>query len=424
MRRIRALKRIMLLIPLPLVLLFCGDPKLRVFTSVSGEEFQLLEKLTREYSSVRPYDVHIVNGDPLKVTEKNLEEFDVVMWDITWRSVFTDPTELDGFLQDLKKLDLGESRDVVRELMPWSVSPLPGDLLGQDEKQYFLPYRINVKLVFGNKRKLADMTTLPDAKEPKQAQGDCPKLADPNARTWGWFADVANESADAYQRKAVAFHGMGPDRALLLYELLRSGGFEDEHLEEWSGDRPFDCDWISTEQQRLDRVKNVVCRLGQSTASQYDYRTISGALVTDQIVLGRNWTFTLGVLHRSGREADFEVFPPLRLDECSRPFTLLGGELLGVRSRSTRKEEAVEFMRFLLSERVQSAVARELSWPTMRVDVLGQLRPWQEPYQEDIRQALNAAAPTPSWWSRQRSENLEKCFDNWFTSNACESSGR
>ncbi len=144
---------------------------------------------------------------------------------------------------------------------------------------------------------------------------------------------------------------------------------------------------------------------------KYTLRAMTSAAVRGNRLLGRNWAFSIALLHASGRESDFLIGSGLSLDGEFDPSNLLGGEFLALPKKAQNKETAIQLMKFLLSKEVQSKVVRELSWPAMRLDVEGQLSPWQKRYQKVLKTALLHASPTPAYWSRQMADIYEEIFD-------------
>ena len=116
--------------------------------------------------------------------------------------------------------------------------------------------------------------------------------------------------------------------------------------------------------------------------------------------MARNWAFALSLLHEAGqeREHDFEVYAGWRWAQDSKPSYLLGGELLALPKHAPHKEVALKLLRFLMSKEVQADIVKKLSWPPMRLDVMGALEEWQLRYQAAITLALRNAEPVPAYW--------------------------
>ena len=99
------------------------------------------------------------------------------------------------------------------------------------------------------------------------------------------------------------------------------------------------------------------------------------------------------------RAQEFEVSAGWRWAQDAKPAYLLGGELLALPKHAPHKEVARKLLRFLMSKEAQADLVKKLSWPPMRLDVLGALEEWQQRYQAAITLALRDAEPVPaSWW--------------------------
>jgi ABC-type glycerol-3-phosphate transport system substrate-binding protein len=72
--------------------------------------------------------------------------------------------------------------------------------------------------------------------------------------------------------------------------------------------------------------------------------------------------------------------------------------LLALPKHAPHKEVALKLLRFLTSKEAQADIVKRLSWPPMRLDVMGTLEEWQQRYQAAIALALRHAEPVPSYW--------------------------
>ena len=73
--------------------------------------------------------------------------------------------------------------------------------------------------------------------------------------------------------------------------------------------------------------------------------------------------------------------------------------MLALPKQAPHQEVALKLLRFLTSKEAQAELVKKLSWPPMRLDVMGALDEWQQRYQAAITRALRHAEPVPaSWW--------------------------
>jgi len=72
--------------------------------------------------------------------------------------------------------------------------------------------------------------------------------------------------------------------------------------------------------------------------------------------------------------------------------------VLALPKHAPHKKVALKLLRFLTSKEAQADLAKKLSWPPMRLDVMGDMEEWQQRYQDAITLAMHDAEPVPASW--------------------------
>ncbi|MGI9523012.1 MAG: hypothetical protein ACR2PG_15355, partial [Hyphomicrobiaceae bacterium] len=191
------------------------------------------------------------------------------------------------------------------------------------------------------------------------------------------------------------------DKSLFLFELIRIALGEP-------------CD-LST--SRLEAVGEVIEFIKTELwphvgikSRDVDWRTAGGFLLSDSVYLARDWTYSLSSLRESGRIQEFDIYEGL-IWRGAKPVYLLGGDFLAIPKSGRHTELAKELLRFLISREVQAAFVKELSWPTMRVDVVSEAGGFDKVHNERINRAMLKAAPVPDYWDRNTRQFYENLFE-------------
>lgn len=96
--------------------------------------------------------------------------------------------------------------------------------------------------------------------------------------------------------------------------------------------------------------------------------TIAEAMARGELVLHLNWPFVMSLYESEGLAPERFRAAPLPEGPAGRA-TTLGGGYLAIPVNAPHRDDAVAFVRFLLSRSVQERFARELGWFSARRDV-------------------------------------------------------
>jgi class 3 adenylate cyclase/ABC-type glycerol-3-phosphate transport system substrate-binding protein len=333
---------------------------LRILTGLSHEELPVFEELVTTFGKRHGLTVAVENvhwPQALSMLKQEQGTIDLITFDIN------------GARVELVRNNLVEDLSGMKGLLPSLMHPVMMKSLDVNEQRFFLPFRPNVRLVFVNRKQLAEFSS-------------------ERLETWADVLDVAKRWYARDGEPRVVVEGGEADAPLLLLELIRSAG----------GDP---CNVLHPQSQAAVQLLRELWPYVSPTSSRVDWRTASGFLLSESVYVARNWAFALSLLHEAGqeREHEFEVYAGWRWAQDSKPSYLLGGELLALAKQAPHKEVALKLLRFLTSKEAQADIVRRLSWPPMRLDVMGALEEWQQRYQVAITRALRDAEPVPaSWW--------------------------
>jgi class 3 adenylate cyclase/ABC-type glycerol-3-phosphate transport system substrate-binding protein len=338
---------------------FLPPTPLRILTGLSHEELQVFEELVTTFGKRHGLKVTVENvhwPQALLTLKQEQGTIDLITFDIN------------GARFELVHNNLVEDLSGVKGLLPTLMHPVMLKYLEINEKQFFLPFRPNVRLVFVNRMKLAEISS-------------------DRLETWADVLDVAKRWYERDGEARVVVEGGAADAPLLLLELIRS-----------AGGNP--CDVLHPQSQAAVQLLRDLWPYVSPTSSRVDWQTASGFLLSESVYVARNWAFALSLLHEAGeeKEQDFEVYAGWRWAQDSKPSYLLGGELIALPKHAPHKEVALKLLRFLMSKEAQADIVKKLSWPPIRLDVMGALEEWQQRYQAAITLALRYAEPVPAYW--------------------------
>jgi class 3 adenylate cyclase/ABC-type glycerol-3-phosphate transport system substrate-binding protein len=345
---------------------------LRILTGLSQEELHVFEELVTTFGRRHGLTVTLENVNwPQAISTLRHEKgkIDLITFDIN------------GARSELVHNNLVEDLSGVKGLLPSLMHPVMIKSLDVNEQRFFLPFRPNVRLVFVNRKRLAE-------------------LSSDRLETWADVLDVAKRWYERDGEPRVVVEGGEADAPLLLLELIRSAG----------GDP---CNVLHPQSQAAVQLLRELWPYVAPISSRVDWQTASGFLLSESVYVARNWAFALSLIHDAGpeREQDFEVYTGWRWAQDSRPSYLLGGELLALPKHAPHKEVALKLLRFLMSKEAQADIVKKLSWPPMRLDVIGALEEWQQRYQAAISLALRNAEPVPAYWWPAMQPLYTRMFD-------------
>ncbi len=332
---------------------------LRILTSLAQEEWQVFEALVTTFEKQYGLTVAVENvvdwPQALATLQQDKGTIDLITFDINWPRFELVHNHL---LEDLSR---------VKGLLSSSMHPVMMKVLDVNEQRFFLPFRLNVRLVFVHRKHLAELS----AARPE---------------TWADVLDVAKHWYERDGVLRVIVEGGETDAPLLLLELIRS-----------AGGNP--CNVLDPQSKAAVQLLRKLWPYVSPTSFSVDWQTASRFLLSESVYVARNWAFALSLLHEAGQEREFEVYPGWRWAPHLKPFYPLGGEVLALPKHAPHKKVALKLLRFLTSREAQTDLAKKLSWPPMRLDVMGALEEWQQRYKDAINLALHDAEPVPaSWW--------------------------
>jgi trehalose transport system substrate-binding protein len=283
------------------------------------------------------------------------------------------------FAQDNLALATLVDQDLVEDLsdvqIPSEVQPalIPDKF---DGKQYFLPYRPNVRVTYVNKDRFSAAgvsapTTTDEyravADKLKQAAGGQGKVtvSFANQPDTGPLGVTMSEWIVSFGGDPLILNDDGSVQAVtFLQDLWKQGVFAQESL-----------------QAKFD--------------TEVDY------LQGETSWLATNWPFTTAELDAAGILEKFDVYEGWA--GPSRAAHVIGGEVLGVPKgvSGREKDAAIALAQYLVSKEAQEIFVARNSWPSVRTDALGQVPETQKTTFDAIQAALENGwyRPNVVYWS-------------------------
>jgi trehalose transport system substrate-binding protein len=283
------------------------------------------------------------------------------------------------FAQDNLALATLVDQDLVEDLsdvqIPSEVQPalIPDKF---DGKQYFLPYRPNVRVTYVNKDRFSAAgvsapTTTDEyravADKLKQAAGGQGKVtvSFANQPDTGPLGVTMSEWIVSFGGDPLILNDDGSVQAVtFLQDLWKQGVFAQESL-----------------QAKFD--------------TEVDY------LQGETSWLATNWPFTTAELDAAGILEKFDVYEGWA--GPSRAAHVIGGEVLGVPKgvSGREKDAAIALAQYLVSKEAQEIFVARNSWPSVRTDALGQVPETQKTTFDAIQAALKDGwyRPNVVYWS-------------------------
>jgi trehalose transport system substrate-binding protein len=245
-----------------------------------------------------------------------------------------------------------------------------------DGKQYFLPFRPNVRVTYVNKERFSAAGASPPttvdeyktvAEGLKQEAGGQGKvtLSFANQPDTGPLGVTMSEWIVSYGGNPLILNDDGSLQAVtFLQGLWKDGVFAKESL-------------------------------------QAKYDTEITYLQGETSWMATNWPFTTAELDKTGILEKFDVYPGW--SGPSRAAHVVGGEVLGIPKGVTgrEKEAAIALAQFLVSKEAQEIFVAKNSWPSVRTDALGQVPETQKATFDAIQSALENGwyRPNVVYWS-------------------------
>jgi trehalose transport system substrate-binding protein len=238
-------------------------------------------------------------------------------------------------------------------------------------KQYFLPFRPNVRVAYVNKDRFSKASVQP----PKTV--DDLKAAAQTLKQEGGGPKVTLSLAD------------GDPAAVTISEWVVSYGGDPLVLNDAGSVKAFEF---------LQGMWKDGLLAKESLQAKFD--TEVDNLRGETAWLAQNWPFTSGQLSKEGVLDRFDVYEGWRGPD--RPAHVIGGDVLGIPRGVTgrQKEAALELARYLMSKQAQEILAQRNAWPSIRDDAYGKVPAAQQETFDAIKAALQDGwyRPNVAYW--------------------------
>lgn len=277
----------------------------------------------------------------------------------------------DGLVEDLSEVEIPSQ--VIQSMVPQKF----------DGKQYFLPFRPNVRIAYVNKDRFA------------KAGVQAPKTVDELKTV------AAKLKASGGTGKVTLSLADGDPAAVTISEWIVSYGGNPLILNDEGSIQAF------TALQGLWK-DGVLAK--ESLQGKFD--TEVDNLQGETAWLAQNWPFT------SARLAEQQLLDKFQVYEGwagpKQGAHVIGGDVLGVPKgvSGKQKEAALALAEFLMGKEAQETLAKENAWPSVRSDAYGQVPTEQKETFEAIQKALEDGwyRPNVVYWS-DVSEQLNAAID-------------
>lgn len=242
-----------------------------------------------------------------------------------------------------------------------------------DGKQFFLPYRPNVKVVYVNKGRFESAGATP------------PSTVDE------FMATAEALKQEAGQPKVVLqLEGSSGAAGVTISEWIVSYGGDPLILNDEGSVQAFTTLQQLWQQELLAR---------ESLQSKFD--TDVDYLRGETAWMAQNWPFTSATFADQGILGEFTVYAGWAGPE--RPAHVIGGEVLGIPKgvSGQQREAAVALAQYLMSQEAQEILVARNAWPSVRDDALGQVPEEQQETFDAIQEALQNGwyRPNVAYWS-------------------------
>lgn len=130
-----------------------------------------------------------------------------------------------------------------------------------------------------------------------------------------------------------------------------------------------------------------------------DFNVVNELLSTESVYYGANWPFCANVVVKDGGKTEVKSYVGFEGPKGISKVTTT--TVLGIAKGCEHKEEAIQFLEYLMSQEVQNTLFTDIGWAPARNDAFGELDEWQKPYIADVQEALKYAQSRPivSYWS-------------------------
>ena len=130
-----------------------------------------------------------------------------------------------------------------------------------------------------------------------------------------------------------------------------------------------------------------------------DFNVINELLSTEAIYYGANWPYCATVVVKENGKDQVASYVGFEGPEGISKVTTT--TVIGIVKETPHKEEAIQFLEYLMSDEVQNILFTSLGWAPARNDAIGEIEEWQKPFIDDVQEALKYANARPivPYWS-------------------------
>lgn len=237
-----------------------------------------------------------------------------------------------------------------------------------DGKLYFMPFRPNVQINYYNETKFNQYGLKPPT-------------------NWDELMNVAKTFYEKENVGRVAIQGnMGAATTVTMFEFIKSAGGDPVVLNDEGSVKAF------TYLQQLWKY------LSPDT-KRANFNIVNQILANESVYYASNWPFATNVVVKDGGKkqvkANAGFTGPVKMNK------VLGGNVLAVAANTTKLDESMQFIDYLMSKEAQETFCSKAGWPPARDDAYGTIEDWQKPYFESVKEAMKYAEVRPilPYWS-------------------------
>ena len=268
------------------------------------------------------------------------------------------PLVAEGLVEDLTRETRRIPNEVLASMLP--VTRFSG-------RTFFFPFRPNVQITFYNSEQLAQIGIEPP-------------------RTWDELLQVAKGMQETDGKGRLALKGFvgGPNSVQVTEFIWQAGGDPLVLNDEGS-------------KQAFGLLQQLAPYLSDRTPDA-KFDTMNEYLARGDVYLGQNWAFGVQeIVVKKGKE---EIWAYSGWSGPEGEVHVLGGDVLAVPKGTANRTDALAFATYLMSRDVQSVLAAELAWPSIRDDAYDLVDPALQPYWDAINEAMSKtrARPNVPYW--------------------------
>lgn len=264
------------------------------------------------------------------------------------------PLVAEGLVEDLTQ----ETHRVPDEVLD---SMLPVTQFGGGT--FFFPFRPNVQITFYNSEKFGEMSIEPP-------------------RTWDELIASARTMKETEGKGRLALKGViGGPNGVQVTEFIWQAGGDPLVLDDIGSHRAFEF------------LKELAPYLSDRTG-EAKFDTMNDYLARGDVYVGQNWAFGVQEIVVKNGKREIQAYSGWSGPEGE--VHVLGGDVLAGPKGAANRTDALAFAEYLMSKAVQSTLAAELAWPSIRGDAYDGVDPALKPYWDAINEAMSKAQARPN----------------------------